>query len=104
MHTMRFRPAIPIMFVAVFLTPFFTGCKPRPAEIVKTEEPAAASKAAEQAYRVEEVFFRAGDNLLAGTLYLPQTPGPHPAIAMVLGSGPRDRNYGGASPALGRHF
>jgi len=52
----------------------------------------------------EEIHFRAGDNDLAGTLYPPSTPGPHPAIAMVLGSGPRDRNYGGAGPALGRHF
>src|SRR5262249_34344937 len=34
----------------------------------------------------------------------PGRPARHPAVARVLGSGARDRAYGGAGPALGRHF
>jgi pimeloyl-ACP methyl ester carboxylesterase len=52
----------------------------------------------------EEVNFRHGKNLLAGTLYKAASKGPHPAIALVLGSGAQDRNYGGTGPALGNHF
>jgi alpha-beta hydrolase superfamily lysophospholipase len=53
---------------------------------------------------VEEVEFRHGDHRLAGSLYLPGGTGPFPAVAMVLGSGARDRAYGGAVPVIGGHF
>jgi len=53
---------------------------------------------------VEDIHFRHGDNRLAGTLFRPTSPGPHPAVALVLGSGAQDRAYGGAGTALGRHF
>src|SRR5262249_1477770 len=33
-----------------------------------------------------------------------ETPGPYPAIAFVLGSGPADRAYYGMAPHLWRHF
>jgi pimeloyl-ACP methyl ester carboxylesterase len=52
----------------------------------------------------EEVRFKHGKNVLAGTLYLPAQSGPHPAVALVLGSGKQDRNYSGIGPALGKHF
>ncbi len=51
-----------------------------------------------------DVQFQHQDNRLAGTLTLPNRPGPHPAIVMVLGSGEQDRVYGGVVPALARHF
>src|SRR5262245_13238257 len=54
--------------------------------------------------RTEEVRFRNGDDTLSGTLALPDTPGPHPAIAFVFGSGPADRTYNGMAPRLWRHF
>jgi pimeloyl-ACP methyl ester carboxylesterase len=54
--------------------------------------------------RTEEVQFRSGDNTLSGVLVLPDTPGPHPAIAFVFGSGRTDRNYHGVAPHLWRHF
>ena len=54
--------------------------------------------------RTEEVHFRCKDNSLAGVLILPETPGPHPAIAFVYGSGPADRTYYGIAPHLWRHF
>src|SRR4051812_29740928 len=53
---------------------------------------------------VEEVSFRDGHHTLAGSLYRPAGLGPHPAIAMILGSDRQDRDFGGAGPVLGRHF
>jgi pimeloyl-ACP methyl ester carboxylesterase len=43
-------------------------------------------------YRVEAVTFGNGEVTLAGTLTLPPTPGPHPAVVLVSGSGPQDRD------------
>jgi alpha/beta superfamily hydrolase len=45
------------------------------------------------AYRTEDVTFTAADGVtLAGTLYLPDGVGPHPASVMLHGSGPQDRD------------
>jgi pimeloyl-ACP methyl ester carboxylesterase len=43
-------------------------------------------------YLSEDVTFANGDITLAGTLTLPDTPGPHPALVLVSGSGPQDRD------------
>lgn len=45
-------------------------------------------------YTAEEVrFANAADNLtLAGTLTLPEGPGPHPAVVLITGSGQQDRD------------
>ncbi len=43
-------------------------------------------------YDVEEVTFQNGDITLVGTLTLPPADGPHPAIVLVTGSGPQDRD------------
>lgn len=53
---------------------------------------------------VEEVSFQDANHTLSGTLYCPRCVGPHPAIVMILGSDRQDRDFGGAGPALGRHF
>ncbi len=53
---------------------------------------------------VHEVGFRHGGDQLAGSLYLPSGPGPHPAVLMVLGSGVATREYGGVVPALALRF
>jgi len=42
-------------------------------------------------YAAEEVRFRNGEVTLAGSLFVPHGPGPHPAIALVHGSGSVDR-------------
>jgi len=42
--------------------------------------------------REESVRFRNGDISLAGTLFLPDGPGPHPAVVLYHGSGPNARN------------
>jgi len=43
-------------------------------------------------YQVEDVTFANGDITLAGTLTLPQTEGPHPAVILMSGTGPQDRD------------
>lgn len=45
-------------------------------------------------YHVEDVTFTHDGITLAGTLTLPPTAGPHPAIVLVSGSGPQDRDEG----------
>lgn len=59
--------------------------------------PAAAATAepvpaAPPPYREEEVGFANGDVTLAGTLTLPDSPGPHPAVVLITGSGPQNRD------------
>src|SRR5262245_2447126 len=70
------------------------------------EEPPSHDPAIPKApgQRMEEVRFRSGGNMLAGVLVLPATPGPYPAVAFVLGSGPADRTYSGTAPHLWTHF
>ena len=43
-------------------------------------------------YATEQVTFSDGDVTLAGTLSLPDGPGPYPAVVLVSGSGPQDRD------------
>jgi pimeloyl-ACP methyl ester carboxylesterase len=43
-------------------------------------------------YHEEAVTFRSGQGQLAGTLLTPATAGPHPAVILLHGSGPQDRN------------
>lgn len=43
-------------------------------------------------YKVEEVSYKNGDIKFAGTLTLPPNPGKHPAVVMITGSGPQNRN------------
>jgi len=40
----------------------------------------------------EEVTFNNGDIILSGTLTLPKYPGKHPAVVMITGSGPQNRD------------
>ncbi|MDD5361733.1 MAG: alpha/beta fold hydrolase [Ignavibacteria bacterium] len=43
-------------------------------------------------YKEEEVTFKNGDISFAGTLTLPPYPGKHPAVVMITGSGPQNRD------------
>lgn len=43
-------------------------------------------------YIEEEVIFTNGDVTLAGTLTLPEGAGPHPAVVLMTGSGPQNRD------------
>ena len=66
-------------------------------EIVSLLHTTGAKTKAEQAgksrsYQEEPVTFRSGDVTLSGTLLLPTTKGPHPAVVLGHGSGAQDRN------------
>lgn len=52
----------------------------------------AAAEQPAQPYRELEVTFNSGGIILAGTLTLPATPGPHPAVVLVSGSGDQGRD------------
>jgi pimeloyl-ACP methyl ester carboxylesterase len=53
---------------------------------------AAAPAADAPPYHEEEVTFTHGEVTLAGTLTLPDDPQPHPAVILISGSGPQNRN------------
>jgi pimeloyl-ACP methyl ester carboxylesterase len=96
---MQSRPIPLVALWMILASGSFAGCSPRTAS-----EPGLAQPTSERQVIVEEVQFRHGDDVLAGSLYRPDLPGQHPAVAMVLGSGAQDRIYGGMGTALGRHF
>lgn len=52
----------------------------------------------------ETVHIPFGDVTLAGTFYIPEGPGPHPALIMLQGSGPEDRDSGGYFPPIRNAF
>ena len=54
--------------------------------------------------REREISFENGDTILAGTLFLPPTAGPHPAVAMLQGSGSADRDNFGYFRPIREHF
>jgi pimeloyl-ACP methyl ester carboxylesterase len=81
-----------------------SGPRPRGDGDVEPQPPLEPAVARGPGHRTEEVRFRCGTNTLAGVLVLPETPGPYPAIAFVLGSGPADRSYYGMAPHLWGHF
>lgn len=54
--------------------------------------------------RAHEATIPFGDIDLAGTLHLPDASGPHPAIAMLAGSGPDDRDAWGYFPPIRETF
>ena len=59
-------------------------------------------------YKEEEVIFNNGNIRLAGTLTIPNKDGKHPAVVMITGSGPlnRDEEYMGMKPfkIIADHF
>lgn len=54
--------------------------------------PAAEATKEDKGYPEEEVTFKNGDVTLAGTLSLPVGDGPYPAIVLITGSGPQNRD------------
>ena len=63
-------------------------------EAFATLEPAVTPHPSTFAYQIEEVVFPGGSEgvELAGTLTLPSTPGPHPVVVLMSGSGAQDRD------------
>ena len=54
--------------------------------------PPAPAPAADASYREIDIAVGRGDQSLPGTLTLPKTGGPFPAVVLVHGSGPQDRD------------
>lgn len=55
-------------------------------------KPAAAAPAEKPPYREEEVLIQSGAVKLAGTLTIPEGKGPFPAVILLTGSGPQNRD------------
>jgi pimeloyl-ACP methyl ester carboxylesterase len=63
------------------------------APVVESVEPLLIVESTEEApYPVEELTFTSGDISLSGTLTLPEGEGPFPAVVLLTGSGPQDRD------------
>lgn len=60
--------------------------------ILESLAPYVPEATEEVPYLQEEVTFENGDIILSGTLTLPETEGPHPAVVLITGSGPQDRD------------
>ena len=51
-----------------------------------------------------DVQFEHNDTRLSGTVFAPASPGPHPALVMIQGSGATDRTNFGYFPAIHKYF
>ncbi len=58
----------------------------------EASEPAPLTTAEPPPYREEEVTFNDAGISFAGTLTVPREAGPHPAVVMITGSGPQNRD------------
>ena len=99
---MRRRCLPALVTGSLFLLGSLCGCSHRPT--LRPQPRSSAPTLGGEGVIVEDVHFRHGDDLLAGSLFRPEAPGPHAAVALVLGSGAQDRAYGGAGAALAQHF
>jgi len=88
----KFEPDVDNSFGGVFSQMGYEGTfnflrgVPEKKEEVKKEE------TEKPVYKEEEVKFTNGDITLAGTLSVPPYPGKHPAMIMITGSGPQNRD------------
>ncbi|MFD3591511.1 alpha/beta hydrolase family protein [Nocardia sp. NPDC058640] len=83
---------VSVLFVVAALV---TGCSsaPEPAAPVAVESGARPQDPKPPyPYRSEDVTYRNGDITIAGTLTEPEGSGPFPAMLLITGSGPQDRN------------
>ena len=60
--------------------------------VLQSITPLSAEPTAETPYTSQDVSFPSGDVSMAGTLTLPPGDGPFPALVLVTGSGPQDRD------------
>lgn len=92
--TFRAGPSLGVYTPIEFEVTFVLGAKGGEVEL-RYKEPARNPRTFRKAelYREEAVSFRGGGTAeLAGTLLIPATDGPHPAVVLLHGSGPQDRN------------
>ena len=53
---------------------------------------------------LRDIQFQSGHDMLAGTVHMPPGSGSHPALVMLQGSGPTDRDSNGYFPPIRDHF
>jgi uncharacterized protein len=90
----------PVVWAAVLLLSCCLGGRLNADEGAKPNPRAGAANP--DLFRSEELIIPAGDHRLAGTLYLPVSGSPAPAVVFVHGAGPAVRGDG--YHELGRHF
>src|SRR6478672_301984 len=66
-------------------------------------QPAIADAKADSILQ-QDISFMHGDVMLTGNLTLPAAGAPHPAVVMVNGSGPGDRDYFGYNAPVRNHL
>lgn len=66
--------------------------------------PGAIAEPPETPFHVEEIIFHSEDVELAGRLWLPDGPGPHPAMVFIPGSGKSIRNLNLDPDPVPHHF
>lgn len=65
-------------------------------ELARTGDLAAATATPDLPYTVEETTWALDDTTMAATLTLPEGEGPFPAVVLIAGSGPTDRDWNSA--------
>ena len=83
---------VPLFPLAATLT-IQAGGRGQPASLLYQEGDGPPVRAVRRDLAREEVSFRNGGLTLAGTLTLPIKKGPHPAVVVIHGSGPEDRDF-----------
>jgi uncharacterized protein len=97
---LRLRRRHPVVWAVVLLPACCLGGRLRADEGAKPTPTAGAANP--DAFRSEDLTTPAGDHQLAGTLYLPLSGPPAPAVVFVHGAGPAVRGDG--YHELARHF
>jgi pimeloyl-ACP methyl ester carboxylesterase len=87
-------PSVGIHFPIDIKFSFLKNAKGEVTGLIRSQNGTADVLAARTPFRQEEVSFQNRAITLRGTLTLPVTQGPHPAIVLVHGSGPATRNRG----------
>jgi uncharacterized protein len=97
-------PSYGVMFPMSLRVTFIRN-KRREVTALKWQEKSSGTVIARKVspYRREEITFHNGEVTLRGTLTLPATRGPHPAIILVHGSGPERRPGGHWTHYFTRH-
>lgn len=87
MPLQRKHLTLPLLLLLAFAPGVVRAFDPTPAPTRRPQEPRRPFS-----YTAEEVSYANGDVKLAGTLTIPQGPGPFPAVLLLSGSGPQDRD------------
>ena len=90
---LTFERGAQALIVTVDPTGALAGLQLAPASAAEPVEPwTPASSVDTSAFTEQDVVFGSGELAVPGTVTLPRTPGPWPAVVLLAGSGPNDRD------------